>query len=125
MRLSTHLDPPPEQFLYYERSFNWIRRVIELKVQVLQENLQRGLSIVGRAVATRSTLPITANVFLPTDQGRLKLAATDLDIAISAWIGAKIDDEGSTTVPSRLITDFVTPLPPATVSIEIPGTAAR
>jgi len=91
-----------------------------MKVQVLQENLQRGLSIVGRAVATRSTLPITANVLLMTDQGRLKLAATDLDIAISAWVGAKIDEEGATTVPSRLISDFVTSLPPATVNLEIP-----
>jgi DNA polymerase-3 subunit beta len=91
-----------------------------MKVQVLQENLQRGLSIVGRAVATRSTLPITANVLLMTDRGRLKLAATDLDIAISAWVGAKIDQEGATTVPSRLITDFVTSLPPATVNLEIP-----
>ena len=86
-----------------------------MKVQVLQENLQRGLSIVGRAVATRSTLPITANVLLQTDRGRLKLAATDLDISISAWIGAKIDEEGATTVPSRLISDFVSQLPPATV----------
>jgi DNA polymerase-3 subunit beta len=92
-----------------------------MKVQVLQENLQRGLSIVGRAVAARSTLPITANVLLQTDRGRLKLAATDLDISISAWIGAKIDEEGATTVPSRLIGDFVSQLPPATVSIEVPG----
>lgn len=90
-----------------------------MKVQVLQENLQRGLSIVGRAVATRSTLPITANVLLATDQGRLKLAATDLDIAISTWVGAKIDEEGATTVPSRLISDFVSSLPPATVNLEI------
>jgi DNA polymerase-3 subunit beta len=91
-----------------------------MKVQVLQENLQRGLSIVGRAVATRSTLPITANVLLATDKGRLKLAATDLDIAISAWVGARIDEEGATTVPSRLISDFVSSLPPATVSLEVP-----
>ena len=91
-----------------------------MKVQVLQENLQRGLAIVGRAVATRSTLPITANVLLQTDKGRLKLAATDLDIAISAWVGAKIDEEGATTVPSRLITDFVSSLPPATALLEIP-----
>lgn len=92
-----------------------------MKVQVLQENLQRGLSIVGRAVATRSTLPITANVLLQTDRGRLKLAATDLDISICAWIGAKIDEEGATTVPSRLIGDFVSQLPPATVSLEVPA----
>jgi DNA polymerase III subunit beta len=91
-----------------------------VKVQVLQENLQRGLSIVGRAVATRSTLPITANVLLQTDRGRLKLAATDLDIAISTWVGAKIDEEGATTVPSRLISDFVSSLPAATVNLEIP-----
>ena len=91
-----------------------------MKVQVLQENLQRGLAVVGRAVAARSTLPITANVLVATDAGRLRLSATDLDIAISAWVGAKIDEEGATTVPARLITDFVAQLPPSTVAIEVP-----
>lgn len=91
-----------------------------MKVQVLQENLQRGLSIVGRAVATRSTLPITANVLLATDGHRLKLAATDLDIGIRAWVGAKVDEPGATTVPSRLISDFVSSLPAATVLLEVP-----
>ncbi len=91
-----------------------------MKVQVLQENLQRGLSIVGRAVATRSTLPITANVLVATDEGQLRLSATDLDISINVRIGAKIEDEGATTVPARLIQDFVSQLPPATVSIEAP-----
>lgn len=91
-----------------------------MKVQVLQENLQRGLSIVSRAVATRSTLPITANVLLRTDEGRLKLSATDLDISMSAWVGAKIDDEGATTVPARLIGDFVASLPPGTVLLDVP-----
>lgn len=91
-----------------------------MKVQVLQENLQRGLSIVGRAVAARSTLPITANVLLQTDGGRLKLAATDLDIGITCWIGARIDEEGATTVPARLIADFVGSLPPAPVDLTIP-----
>lgn len=91
-----------------------------MKVQVLQENLQRGLGIVGRAVATRTTLPITSNVLVATDRGRLKLAATDLDISISTWVGARIDEDGATTIPSRLITDFISSLPPATVSLEVP-----
>ena len=91
-----------------------------MKVQILQENLQRGLAIVGRAVATRSTLPITSNVLIATDGGRLRLSATDLDISISTWIGAKIEEEGATTIPARLITDFVAQLPPATVAIEVP-----
>ncbi len=92
-----------------------------MKVQVLQENLQKGLSIVGRAVATRSTLPITANVKLETEgQGRLRLSATDMDIGISAWVGARVDDPGATTVPSRLISDYVSSLPQVPVHIEIP-----
>lgn len=91
-----------------------------MKVQVLQENLQRGLSIVGRAVATRSTHPMTANILVQTEQGRLKLVATDLDISISTWIGAKIDQEGATTVQARLISDFVASLPAATVNLEVP-----
>lgn len=94
-----------------------------MKVQVLQENLQRGLGIVGRAVAARSTLPSTANVLIKTDEGRLKLSATDLNVSISTWIGAKIDDEGESSIPARLLTDFVAQLPPATVTIESEGEA--
>ena len=60
-----------------------------MKLSCLQENLSKGLGIVGRAVATRTTLPITNNVLLSTDESRLKLAATNLEMAISHWIGAK------------------------------------
>jgi DNA polymerase-3 subunit beta len=82
-----------------------------MNVSCLQEHLAKGLSIVGRAVATRSTLPITANVLLATEGGRLKLAATNLEIALSCWIGAQIEEEGAITVPSRLLGDFVNSLP--------------
>jgi DNA polymerase-3 subunit beta len=92
-----------------------------VKLSCLQENLSRGLSIVGRAVATRTTLPITNNVLLATDQSRLKLAATNLEIAISCWIGAKVDDEGAITVPARLLAEFVNSLPNDRIDI---GTGA-
>ena len=82
-----------------------------MNVSCLQEHLAKGLGIVGRAVATRSTLPITANVLLATEEGRLKLAATNLEIALSCWIGAQIEEEGSITVPARLLGDFVNSLP--------------
>ena len=82
-----------------------------MKVTCLQENLARGLGIVGRAVALRSTLPITSNVLIATDHGRIKLAATNLDIALSCWIGGQIEEEGAITVPSRLLQDFVNSLP--------------
>jgi DNA polymerase-3 subunit beta len=90
-----------------------------MKLTCLQENLNRGLSIVGRAVATRTTLPITNNVLLATDEGRLKLVATNLEMAISCWIGAKIEEEGSITVPARLLTEFVSSLPSETISVNL------
>ena len=65
-----------------------------MKVSCLQENLAKGLGIVARAVAVRSTLPITANVLLSTDNGRLRLAATNLEIALSHWLGAQIEEDG-------------------------------
>ena len=82
-----------------------------MKVSCLQENLSKGLALVGRAVAPRSTLPITANVLIATDSSRLKLAATNLEISIVAWIGAKVEEEGAITVPARLLTEFVSSLP--------------
>lgn len=92
-----------------------------MKVSCLQENLARGLGIVGRAVAARSTLPITANVFIASDEGRLKLAATDLSTALTCWIGAKVEEEGQITIPHRLLSDFVTSLPNERIEISLPA----
>lgn len=90
-----------------------------MKLSCLQENLNRGLNIVGRAVATRTTLPITQNVLIKTDQSRLKLAATNLEMAISSWIGAKVEEEGEITVPARLLTEFVSSLPNDKIDITL------
>lgn len=90
-----------------------------MKLSCLQENLNRGLSVVGRAVATRTTLPITNNVLLATDQSRLKLVATNLEMAISCWIGAKVEEEGAITVPARLLTEFISSLPNDKVDISL------
>jgi DNA polymerase-3 subunit beta len=90
-----------------------------MKVSCLQENLSRGLSLVARAVATRSTLPVLGNVLLATDHGRLRLSATNLELGISCWIGAKVDDEGAITVPARTFVDLVNTLPNDTVSMDL------
>ena len=89
-----------------------------MRVTVKQEHLARGLDIVSRAVSSRSTLPILGNILLATDGGRLRLSATNLEIGINCWIGARVDDEGATTVPARLFTDLVKWLPPDQVSLE-------
>ncbi len=90
-----------------------------MKLSCLQENLNRGLSVVGRAVATRTTLPITNNILLTTDESRLKLVATNLEMAISCWIGAKIEEEGAITVPAKLLTEFISSLPGDKIDISL------
>lgn len=81
-----------------------------MKVSVLQENLAHGLNIVSHAVSSRSTLPVLSNVLVATDDGRLRLSATNLELGVTCWIGAKIQEEGSTTVPARTFTELVSTL---------------
>ncbi len=90
-----------------------------MKVSCLQENLAKGLGIVGRAVSPRSTLPVLGNVLLTTDAGRLKLSATNLEVGINCWIGAKVEEEGAVTVPARTLIDLVNALPPEQVDMEL------
>ena len=90
-----------------------------MKVTCLQENLARGLSIAARAVAPRSTLPVLGNVLVATDHGRLRLSATNLEMGISCWVGAKVEDEGATTVPARTFVDLVNTLPNDHVQMDL------
>jgi DNA polymerase-3 subunit beta len=90
-----------------------------MKVTVLQESLARGLSIVSRAVSPRSTLPVLSNVLVASDEGRLRLSATNLELGITCWIGARIEEEGSTTVPARTFVDLVGTLPQEQVSLNL------
>ncbi len=93
-----------------------------MRLSCLQENLSRGLAVVGRAVATRSTLPITQNVLLSVNQSMLQLSATNLEVAITTWTGAMVEEEGSVTVPARLLTEFVNSLPNERIDLELqPG----
>lgn len=78
-----------------------------MKLSCNQENLSRGLNIIGKIIGTRGNLPVLNNVLLSTDNGRLKLSSTDLEIGINTWIGAKIQNEGSITIPARLLIDYV------------------
>jgi len=90
-----------------------------MKVIVKQDQLAQGVGIVSRAVSTRSPLPVLANILLQTDDGRLKLSATNLEMGISAWIGAKVEQPGSLTVPSRTFADLVSNLPSDDVTLSV------
>ena len=90
-----------------------------MRVSVLQENLYKGLATVSRAMQSRPTLPILANVLLSTDDSRLQLSATNLELGITAWIGAKVEQDGSITVPAKTLQELVATLPPERVDIDL------
>jgi DNA polymerase III subunit beta len=90
-----------------------------MKLQVTQENLSKALGSVARVASSRGTLPILSNVLLKTVDGRLSIAATNLDIAITHYIGSKVADEGAITVPARLMQDFVGSLPSGVIELKL------
>jgi DNA polymerase-3 subunit beta len=90
-----------------------------MKLQVTQENLNRALSNVARVASGRNTLPILSNILMKTVGNRLTIAATNLDIAITHYIGSKISEEGSITVPARLMQEFVSSLPAGVIDITL------
>lgn len=90
-----------------------------MKLQVTQENLNRALGTVARVANSRNALPILANILIKTVNNRLSIAATNLDIAITDYIGAKVSEEGSVTVPARLMQDFVSSLPSGVIDLEL------
>lgn len=88
-----------------------------MKFSCLQENFNRGISIVNKAVATKGALPVLSNILLEARKNGLKLSATDLETGIVTQVGAKVEKEGAVTVPARILSDFVSSLPPSTIEI--------
>ena len=100
--------------------FGCVWRNVFVKITCKQQDLSRGLSIVGHAVSTRSTLPILANILLTTDHTRMKLSATNLEIGINCWIDAEIQQDGATTLPAKTFTDLVSSLRQGQVELSLP-----
>ncbi len=90
-----------------------------MKLQVAQNNLARSLNTVARIASNRGTLPVLANVLLKTENNRLSIAATNLDIAITHFVGSKITAEGAITVPAKLMQDFISSLPEGVINLEL------
>jgi len=82
-----------------------------MKITVLQEHLAKGLGLVSKAVANKTTLPVLNNILLETENGRLKLGATNLEMGITTWIDCQVEEEGATTIPAKLLNDFISSLP--------------
>jgi DNA polymerase-3 subunit beta len=90
-----------------------------VKLTCKQQDLAKGLSMVSHAVSTRTTLPILSNILLSAEGDRVRLAATNLEVAITCWVPANIQEEGATTAPAKLLADFIAALPPTDVKLEM------
>lgn len=93
-----------------------------MELSVTQENFSRALSAVGRVATSKAGLPILSNLLLRTEGNRLLIAATNLEIAATYYIGAKVESQGSITLPARLISEFAANLPKGTVTLSTKGT---
>ena len=90
-----------------------------MKVQILQENLNKGLTIASRSISAKAQLPVLANVLLKTDKNRLQISATNLENGVSLWLGAKIEKDGETTIPARILSEIVSSLPAGKIDLEV------
>lgn len=92
-----------------------------MKVSVTQENLSKALAVVSRVASSKTSLPVLNNILLKTDKNRLLLAATNLEVAITEHIGAKVVSEGALTIPARLISEFIANLPKGNIDLKVDG----
>lgn len=92
-----------------------------MKLQITQENLNKALSNVARVASGRNSLPILSNILIKTVDKRVFIAATNLNIAITQYIGSKVSEEGSITVPARLMQDLVSTLSSGVIDISLDG----
>lgn len=95
-----------------------------MKLSCTQENLNQAVNIASRFVGTRVTLPVLSNILLKTEEGRLKISSTDLEMGLSTWVGAKIDEEGAITLPGRLLQEYISSNTDQTIEISTNGADA-
>jgi len=89
-----------------------------MKISCKRENLAKALSVVSRMVKSRATLPVLSNIYLASEGGQMKIVATDLEAAVTTWVGAKIDEEGAVTLPARTLVEYVSSNNDDTISLE-------
>src|ERR687895_800098 len=89
-----------------------------MKISVPRDELAQRLGIVARAVSTRTAVQVLLGVLLRAEEGRLHLAATDMELSLRASLEADVDGDGAAVVPGRLLVDLVRQLPGGEVTIE-------
>lgn len=82
-----------------------------MKIRINQNELNKSITIVQKAVSSRTPLPILSGILIEAKNNTLILTATDLDLGIKTFSPCEIEEEGSVVVQSKLIGDFIRKLP--------------
>lgn len=88
-----------------------------MKISCTQENLNKGVQIVSHVASKASNLPILQHVLLTATQGSLELAATNLELGVKVKVRAKVEEEGTFTVPAQMLASYVSLLPKERVDV--------
>lgn len=96
-----------------------------MKLSVARSELLDALSVAGKGMSARSTLPILSGILMSASDGKMQLQATDLEISVRRTCAALVEDEGKVVVPGRLLTEIVRNLPEAAVTLETEGDVAH
>src|SRR5438105_1994391 len=89
-----------------------------LRITCSREELAQKLGVVSRGVSTRTTVQILSGVLLRAEEGRLQLAATDMELSLRASLEATVEGDGAVVVPGRLLVEIARALPADEVVIE-------
>lgn len=88
-----------------------------MKLQILQENLDKAVSTASRFASPKAQLPILGNILMSAQKSKVFISATNLEISVSVGVGAKIEEEGEISIPSKVIAELVSNLPKNTVTL--------
>ena len=89
-----------------------------MKVRLSRDELTEALASIQQVVPPKTTLPILSNLLLKTDEGRLFISSTDLDISMKTSIECDLLEEGITTVPARKFSEIVKELTEETFQLD-------
>jgi DNA polymerase-3 subunit beta len=89
-----------------------------LRITCTKEELVQGLTLVGRAVSSRTAIQILSGILLEARDDELRLAATDMELSLRATVSARVEGDGAVVLPGRTLVDIARLLPGEDVTIE-------
>ena len=91
--------------------------MLSMELTVGKKHLARAVALCSRIATTRGSLPVLGNILLATDGKSLRVSSTNLELASTSIIGAKVIKSGEITIPAKLLAEFVASLPDEPITI--------